>query len=528
MLWLSVRVDTGFLEANAGWWAEALGYSPQFATALFAVAAATALLLLSPSATHNATADPQSSSARLPRSAARTATAWPYLLGHVAAFGLFAILLINLVEGRLSVSPHAGAWLALCVVCGAATVLLLPLAVYPPRALLEFGRARRPVLLGGLLVGTAAWSAGFLTTSLWPLLHRPSFVVVERLLTLAGQQVLSRPERMELGVVGRNGIFAVNISPECSGYQGIGLVAVFLAVYLWMARRELRLPQAMLLIPLGVSLIWLANEVRLAALLMLGAWVSPGMALGGFHSQAGWLSFILVSLGIVAASQRVRFFRSVSSTGGDNPTAAYLAAFLTIALVSMVSSAITPEFDTLYPLRVLAVLAVLWFFWRKRLSLAALKGSWSVISVVIGVVVFVLWIGLERTALGGASTTMGATLARMPEGWAGLWLFFRMLGSVVTGPIAEELAFRGFLMRRLVASDFERVRPGTLTWTSFLVSSLVFGVLHGRWLAGTVAGMAYALAYWWRGRLSDAIIAHAITNALIGVFVLATGSWQLW
>jgi CAAX prenyl protease-like protein len=94
-------------------------------------------------------------------------------------------------------------------------------------------------------------------------------------------------------------------------------------------------------------------------------------------------------------------------------------------------------------------------------------------------------------------------------------------------PIAEELAFRGYLLRRLVSPDFDKLGP-RFTWLSFLLSSFLFGALHGRWLAGTVAGMFYAWAMYRRGRVGDAIIAHATTNALIAADVLILGSWNHW
>ena len=50
----------------------------------------------------------------------------------------------------------------------------------------------------------------------------------------------------------------------------------------------------------------------------------------------------------------------------------------------------------------------------------------------------------------------------------------------------------------------------------------------GRWLAGTVAGMVYALAVYRRGSLGDAVVAHAVTNALIAATVLCFGAWGLW
>lgn len=99
---------------------------------------------------------------------------------------------------------------------------------------------------------------------------------------------------------------------------------------------------------------------------------------------------------------------------------------------------------------------------------------------------------------------------------------------MITVPLAEELAFRGFLTRRLIAADFQSVAPGRFTWFSCLASSVLFGAVHGRWLAGTLAGLAFARALYRRGELTDAVVAHATTNALLAAYVLITGAWSLW
>ena len=96
-----------------------------------------------------------------------------------------------------------------------------------------------------------------------------------------------------------------------------------------------------------------------------------------------------------------------------------------------------------------------------------------------------------------------------------------MIGSTIIVPFAEELAFRGYLIRKLIKSNFENVPLTHFTWLSFAASSILFGILHGRWLAGTIAGMAYALAVSRRGQLGDAELAHATTNALIAAWVIA-------
>jgi CAAX prenyl protease-like protein len=84
-------------------------------------------------------------------------------------------------------------------------------------------------------------------------------------------------------------------------------------------------------------------------------------------------------------------------------------------------------------------------------------------------------------------------------------------------------------MRRIASSDFESVGWRSFAWLPFLISSAAFGLLHGeRWLAGTIAGMLYALVMLRRGRIGEAVAAHAITNALLAAWVLSTGTWQLW
>src|SRR5207244_7783301 len=81
--------------------------------------------------------------------------------------------------------------------------------------------------------------------------------------------------------------FQVEISSECSGYEGIALILLFLTVYLWLFRRTLRFPHVLLLLPIGVLAMWLTNVLRIALLFAIGAAVSSGLSVLGVHSQAG-------------------------------------------------------------------------------------------------------------------------------------------------------------------------------------------------------------------------------------------------
>jgi exosortase E/protease (VPEID-CTERM system) len=311
---------------------------------------------------------------------------------------------------------------------------------------------------------------------------------------------------------------------------------VFLSAYLVTNRAELRFPHALLLIPIGTIAVWVANAFRLVGLIAIGTWFSPDVAMGGFHSYSGSLLFSAIALILVYAARRSSFFMLTpveaagarATTREHNVTAAYLVPFLAIVATQMVAGAASTggsPFDVLYPVRVVAALTALLYFRRVY---ASIRWTCSWEAVAVGVAVFALWMGLEPSADAEKQALFAASLHALPTWGMAAWLVARVVGSVVTVPIAEELAFRGYLNRRLIDPDFDRVSPRQFTWLAFVVSSVLFGAMHGRWLAGTLAGMAYALLLYRRGELGDPISAHAITNAMIAAYVLATGHWLLW
>jgi CAAX prenyl protease-like protein len=199
---------------------------------------------------------------------------------------------------------------------------------------------------------------------------------------------------------------------------------------------------------------------------------------------------------------------------------------LILVVVLMVSPVFAGAVDWLYPVRVIAVAAILWL-WRREYT--DLRWTWSWQAVAVGAGVFLMWIGLERRVPGAdAGEALQAGVAGLSPVWEVVWIGFRILGSVVTVPLAEELAFRGYLLRQLTARDFRSVPPGRFTVLACLASSVLFGAMHGRWLAGTLAGLVYALALRRRGELADAVLAHAVTNGLLAAYILTTGEWVFW
>ncbi len=517
LLTLTVSVDTEVVTRHGGRWAALLGQTHHIPTIAVAVAMATVLL---------GGGRLRDELGRLTAPEHRPGQAFALLAGHLAAFGGFTAVTAFLLGGDLGTSTYPGGWIAAWVALGLVSMTFWGAVALPMELWVPLLRRITAVLITGVVVGLAAWAAGKLTILAWGPLGQSTLWTVRGLLGLMGCDVVCDPAGFLIGT--RK--FQVAIAPGCSGYEGIGLVWVFLGAYLWYFRRRLRFPQALLLIPLGTAVIWLANAVRLTVLVAVGTWISADIAAGGFHSQAGWLAFNAVALGLVLVSQRARLFAKADPADArqavESPSVAALAPLLSIVAVTMITGAFTVGFDAYYPLRVLTAAGTLYYF---RGAYAAIRHIPSWQAVAVGAATFAVWMALEPVApSAGATSALALGLAQLPKAGAMTWLAFRVVGSVITVSIAEELAFRGYLIRRLVASDFTTVRPGQFTWLSFVISSMLFGALLGRWLAGTLAGMAYALALYRRGKIVDAIVAHATTNALIAGFVLATGSWSLW
>ena len=248
------------------------------------------------------------------------------------------------------------------------------------------------------------------------------------------------------------------------------------------------------------------------------------------RSGRGWIAFTLISLGAIVMSHRMRFFSHknpelmVDSSGNSTLAAALLTPFLVQMAALMVSSAFSSGFDLLYPIRIGVVTAVLWYY-RKTYNKVLCSWSWQ--ASAMGVLVFMIWILLEPNSQSNGTALLQG-FKKLPSEFALLWLISRVLGSSIVVPLAEEFAFRGYLIRKLIAKDFDKVAVGQFNWPSFIISSLLFGLLHERWLAGTLAGMGYAIALYRRGRLGDAIAAHMTTNALIAIYVITQGKWSLW
>jgi exosortase E/protease (VPEID-CTERM system) len=274
---------------------------------------------------------------------------------------------------------------------------------------------------------------------------------------------------------------------------------------------------------------WVLNVLRITALILIGNAGAPEIAIGGFHSQAGWIGFNGAALAFALAARRLPWLaknpEASARSRGENPTAAYLIPFLAILAASIVSAAFSSGFETAYPLRLLAAIPVLWVF---RSTYTRLDWRFGWYAPLAGAALFALWIFLDSMSK-GSDATMAAGLASLSSPLRTTWLVCRTVSAVVIVPIAEELAFRGYLTRRLMSSDFESVGLRSITPLSIIVSSAVFGLMHGSmWVGGILAGLVFALLLRKNGRIGDPIVAHATCNVLLAAWVLSVGHWHLW
>jgi len=185
----------------------------------------------------------------------------------------------------------------------------------------------------------------------------------------------------------------------------------------------------------------------------------------------------------------------------------------------------------IYGLSVLLVGGTLLFFWREYGELATqnLPNAREVLlAFVVGLAVFVLWIRLDAPGLRLGEPSAGFVPLDADGNLQWPLIVVRWIGATLMVPVMEELFWRSFLMRWIDRPQFETVPPQQVTIKAIGLSTFVFMLAHTLWLAAIIAGLAYALLFVRTGRLWVPVIAHAVTNGALGIWVVATGQWQFW
>jgi CAAX prenyl protease-like protein len=209
------------------------------------------------------------------------------------------------------------------------------------------------------------------------------------------------------------------------------------------------------------------------------------------------------------------------------PFAAYMAFFLVgDALAWLGVDAASLRW--LYAVKAATVAILLAVFWREYTELKAKLPAPGVLLTALGagVAVFFLWINLHASWM-----VIGSSAGFDPRtdgviDWA--LVAVRIAGAALVVPVMEELFWRSFVMRWVDKPDFLNLDPAQAGIRGFVISVVLFGFEHNLWLAGIVAGVAYSVLFMRHRTIWSPILAHAVTNGMLGAWVVMTGAWSYW
>jgi CAAX prenyl protease-like protein len=172
-----------------------------------------------------------------------------------------------------------------------------------------------------------------------------------------------------------------------------------------------------------------------------------------------------------------------------------------------------------------------WLVWEMRPFVSEMRWAFSWESVVVGVGIFAIWVGLDpfypHLIKNGAAWNPNESFGQdSPLAW--FFILTRIVGSTLVVPPLEEVFYRSFLYRSIARQDFLSVPLNQFLPLPFFATALVFGFSHNEWVAGILCGAAFQWLVIRKNRLGDAMTAHAITNFLLGVWIVWKHAWHFW
>jgi CAAX prenyl protease-like protein len=225
-----------------------------------------------------------------------------------------------------------------------------------------------------------------------------------------------------------------------------------------------------------------------------------------------------------------------------SPLAARVAPFVIFVLLTAAQGKFGPA--SAYWFYFAKTLVGAWLIFEIRPLVAEMRWAFSWEAVAVGVGIFAIWVGIsgEWTTQNSLWVKLGVSTppknllptwnpnAQFGVGSALAWLFVvvRILGSTFVVPPLEETFYRSFLYRYLASQNFLSVPLNKFLPLPFLATAALFGLAHNEWLAGIVCGAAYQWLVLRKNRLGDTMTAHAITNFLLGIWIVWRGAWNFW
>jgi CAAX prenyl protease-like protein len=217
-----------------------------------------------------------------------------------------------------------------------------------------------------------------------------------------------------------------------------------------------------------------------------------------------------------------------------SPEYARFAPFLIFVVITFVGG--TMGGNAMFWLYAVKVIVGAWLIWEMRAFVPEMRWSFSWQAVVMGILVFVAWVGLgpfypkNYLLFQDTEESIWNPFTRFGESSAIAWslIIIRIFGMTIIVPPLEEAFYRSLVYRYIVKYDFTKVALTHFDGVALGLSALLFGFAHFQWLPGILCAVAYQWLVFRRGHLGDAMTAHAITNFLLGVYVVWKGgeAWK--
>jgi len=217
---------------------------------------------------------------------------------------------------------------------------------------------------------------------------------------------------------------------------------------------------------------------------------------------------------------------------------AYILPFAIFMVMTVIEGRpeLQPHYPIVYTAKIVLVSLALTWGW-KRWPRFEQRGL--LLGLLFGGLGLAAWIALSRIDLAAMlPEAIGSYLSTSRTGFDPnsvscepcrySFIAIRLLGLAIMVPLMEELFWRGFLIRFLVAEPFQKVPLGTYTLMSFTVVTLLFVAAHPEILAALVWGAAINLLFYQTKNLWACVAMHMTTNALLGAYILWSGAWNLW
>ena len=182
----------------------------------------------------------------------------------------------------------------------------------------------------------------------------------------------------------------------------------------------------------------------------------------------------------------------------------------------------------MYGLKIGVVFGMLWY-WRHsytELAWVPLGARAIAASLATGLIIFVLWISLSADWMSVGTSAGFDPRDNGHVNWS--LVLLRIAGASLVVPVMEELFWRSFLLRWIDNAAFLHADPRLATAKAFGISVVLFGFEHNLWLAGIIAGSAYSILYMYSRNLWLSILAHGVTNAVLGFWILSGEHWTYW